>query len=259
MRGWWSSLPVAVHVEQPCEDKEEKGSEDSDEDPNRLLGLEVCHNNKTCAFRQSPIPRCGIIWMTDEQWKTLCAVGPEWVLTVGDSDLKRRTPFAPKAMVGLAAHLDDVCASWAQAEDVKHFLLTCKMHLWRRTHSQITHSPFTTLSEGIKNANILTNKSWPTFIQMFCVVTWTMGPNLQCCSVTLTKYFINTGFETLLMQKLKGFVPPTHPLHPAWLWARRWVWSSRSACRPFAAVPMTPAGRASSCRPSPSRLPSPED
>lgn len=37
--------------------------------------------------------------------------GSESVLTVRDSDLERRTPFAPKAVVRLAAHLDDVSAS----------------------------------------------------------------------------------------------------------------------------------------------------
>lgn len=98
-------------MQQPCEDEEDKGSEDGDEDPNRLLGLEVCHNNMTCAFIQFTILRCVIIWMTDVQWTSLCAMGPESVLTVRDSDLKRRTPFAPKAVVGLAAHLDDVSAS----------------------------------------------------------------------------------------------------------------------------------------------------
>lgn len=37
-------------MEQPCENEEENGSEDSDEDPNRLLRLEVCHNKDMCFY-----------------------------------------------------------------------------------------------------------------------------------------------------------------------------------------------------------------
>lgn len=42
-----NALPVAVHVEQPCEDEEDEGREDSNEDPNRLLRMEIC-NQPTC-------------------------------------------------------------------------------------------------------------------------------------------------------------------------------------------------------------------
>lgn len=104
-------------------------------------------------------------------------MGPESVLTVRDSDLKRRTPLAPKAVVGFAAHLDDISASRAQAEDVEHLLLTCKVHLWRRTHSQITHGPFTALSQAIKSANVRTDKSLA--IHSFKCITLTVGPNLE--------------------------------------------------------------------------------
>lgn len=38
-------LPVTVHVQQPCEDEEDEGSEDHDEDPRRLLSMEICRNN----------------------------------------------------------------------------------------------------------------------------------------------------------------------------------------------------------------------
>lgn len=57
----------------------------------------------------------------------------------------------------------------------------------------------------------------------------------------------------------RSFLPPTHFPPPAWHGSRRWEWSNRSGCQPYAAVPMTPGGRASPCPPLPSLLPSLED
>lgn len=37
-------LPVAVHVQQTCEDEENEGRKDSNEDPHRLLSVDVCQN-----------------------------------------------------------------------------------------------------------------------------------------------------------------------------------------------------------------------
>lgn len=52
-----NALPVAVHVEQPCEDEEDEGREDSNEDPNRLLGMEIC-NQPTRASIQLTVLHC---------------------------------------------------------------------------------------------------------------------------------------------------------------------------------------------------------
>lgn len=53
-------LPVTVHVEQPCEDEEDEGREDSNEDPNRLLRMEIC-NQPTCILIQHTVLHCLIV------------------------------------------------------------------------------------------------------------------------------------------------------------------------------------------------------
>lgn len=52
-----------------------------------------------------------------------------WRLTFRKTDLRRRAPVAPKAVVGFAAHLNKVQAAGAQAENVEQLLLASHVSL----------------------------------------------------------------------------------------------------------------------------------